>query len=576
MVAAAARLRTSARLAVLVLVLLLPGVGAVWAYATTVGGQIAFTAAEQSGVRVLRPTLAAMVDAVAGRAVDVAALEAAAQAEPDLDLGAQLDAVRSAVGAAGSTTPAGRILVASALGDLATQVGDTSNLILDPDLDSFYVMDALVVQVPRLLLAAAQAATPAEAVGDDLVAAQPVRAGTVSGAARALEADVATATKATADSALAGRLAGLSALAQTADRFAVQVTGDLTRRTGIDPAAVADAADHGPAADGLDALLETRVGGLAGNRTRGLVATFVGLTVALWFAGGVWWRTRSDVSRALRAVTAMADGDRSEHPLPSGRDELGDLGRAVATTRRRLAEQAGELAAAQRDREDDLRRRMEGRAAAEREVHDRAQAIIDDTADSVTNELREVVAQIAAVRAGAATIDDRVASTDAVTRDVVRCASEAEQVVSSLGESLREVGRMADLIAGVAEQTKLLALNATIEAARAGSAGRGFSVVAGEVKDLAATTGRSTVEITATVSRLREQAELMACSISRMGVGIGSVDEATAVLSSVAADQREVVGRLDASISGAIDRVGSMSHQGARPEPQSPTPAGAA
>jgi len=411
--------------------------------------------------------------------VDVRALEAVAGAGPDLDLGTRLDAVRAAVAGAGSTTPAGRVAVTSALGDLVTQVGNTSKLILDPDLDSFYVMDALVVQVPRLLLASAQAAAPDEAAGsDDLVAAQAVRAGAVSAAARGLRGDVGTATTSTSDRALAARLAGLTALADTADTLAARVTDDLTRRTGIDPAPVAEAAvdAYGPAADGLDALLEARVGGLAANRAEGLVLTVAGLLLALWFAAGVWWRTRADVSRALRAVTAMADGDRTRHPLPSGRDELGDLGRAVATTRVRLAEQADQLVAAQRTREEELRTRMEGQAAAERQVRDRAQDFIDETADSVTNELREVVAQVAAVRAGAAT------------------------------------------------------------------------------------TGRSTVEITATVSRLREQAELMARSIGEMGAGIGSVDEATAVLSSVAADQHEVVGRLDASISGAIDRVESMSN----------------
>jgi hypothetical protein len=138
-------------------------------------------------------------------------------------------------------------------------------------------------------------------------------------------------------------------------------------------------------------------------------------------------------------------------------------------------------------------------------------------------------------------------------------ASLAQQVVGDLGESLREVGRMADLIAGVADQTRLLALNATIEAARAGQAGRGFSVVANEVKELAATTGRSTVEITATVARLREEADQMAHAIRTMGDGVGSVDEATAVLATVAAAQRDVVQRLDATIGAAIERVDSMS-----------------
>ena len=56
-VAVSSRLRTSARLAVLVLVLVVPGLGATWAYSSVIGGQVAFSAAEESGVRVLRPTL---------------------------------------------------------------------------------------------------------------------------------------------------------------------------------------------------------------------------------------------------------------------------------------------------------------------------------------------------------------------------------------------------------------------------------------------------------------------------------------------------------------------------------------
>ena len=560
-VAASSRLRTSARLAVLVLVLLVPGLGAAWAYSATVGGQVAFTTAEQSGLRVLRPALVTLADAVGGRPADLGALEAAAAAEPDLDLDAALAAVRTAAAAPDAATPAGRAALASALADLATQVGNTSNLILDPDLDSFYVMDALVVQIPKALVAAAAVAAPGDVHGQELVAAQAVRAGTVSGAAAALRGDAKTAVDSTGDPALEGRLGGLAALAAAADAVAGAVTADLASTVRVDPAPVADAARTaaGPAADGLDALLTARADGLRSDRDLTLGLTVTGLLVAAWFAAGVWWRTSSDVTRALRAVTALAEGDRTEHPLPAGRDELGDLGRAVATTRSRLAEQADELALAQAEREQELRRRMETQTAAERQVRERAQSVIDETAATVSADLREVVEQVAAVREGAATIDDRVASTDAVTRDVVARAGLAQQVVGDLGESLREVGRMADLIAGVADQTRLLALNATIEAARAGHAGRGFSVVANEVKELAATTGRSTVEITATVARLREEAEQMARAIREMGDGVGGVDEATAVLATVAAAQRDVVGRLDTTISAAIERVDSMS-----------------
>ncbi|MBK8074914.1 MAG: PilZ domain-containing protein [Kineosporiaceae bacterium] len=555
----AGRLRTSLRLVVLVLVLLVPGVGATAAYSSAMGGQVAFTTKERAGVDVLRPALIAMADAASGEGtVDLTALQTAVAAHPELVPEAKLADVRTA--AAAANTPAGRQGLVTALVALVTEVGNTSNLILDPDLDSFYVMDALVVQTPKVLQALADAAAPAEDTGSDArIAAQAVRAGTLSAGGGSLISDVETALAHTVDAELPARATATTHLGTAATDAASQITADLSRGV-IAPAAVAQAARAaiGPACDALAALLDTRAASLSAKRTLTLSLTVAGLVVAAWFAGGVWWRTTSDVGAALRAVTAIADDDRTDHPLPTGRDELGDLGRSVSITRVRLADQAAELAASQQAREEELRLRLESQAAAEREVRDRAQTIIDQTADGVGQELQSVIEQVDAVRGAAQTIDSRVGATDAVTRHVVERAAEARLIVGSLGESLGEVTRMAEVIAGVAEQTRLLALNATIEAARAGTAGRGFTVVANEVKSLADTTGRSTVEITATVSRLREQAEQMARSIGQIGDGIGSVDEATAVLSSVAAEQHAVVDRLDASLSEAITRVESM------------------
>lgn len=163
------------------------------------------------------------------------------------------------------------------------------------------------------------------------------------------------------------------------------------------------------------------------------------------------------------------------------------------------------------------------------------------------------------VRDAARTIEDRVETTDAVTRQVVQESEDANRLVRQLQGSLDEVGHMASLIASVADQTKLLALNATIEAARAGDAGLGFGVVASEVKDLATATARSSGQITATISALQQHSDAVAEALGRMERGITGIDDATGVLRDVAAAQFAVVASLDEQMTATIDRIGSMS-----------------
>jgi methyl-accepting chemotaxis protein len=558
--AAVDRLRTSARLAALVALLLVPGIVATWAFAGVIGGQVDFASSERSGVEVVRPALAVMSAAVAGKKVDLTELQSAVDANPDLNAGDPMRAVTAAAG--GADTAAGRAALAAALAALVSAVGDSSKLILDPDLDSFYVMDAHIVQIPKALVAAAQAGAPITATDPGKrTADQAVLAGTLAGAAAALRNDVATAVKNTADGSLAGRLESIGALATAADLLAGRLTTDLAHPRPVDPAAagVAGAALVDPAAAALDRLLVARSGHLTSQRAVTLAVTLAGLLLACWLALATWWRNRHDVQQALTAVTAIAAGDLDPKPVPALRDEIGDIGRALAVARETLAATGAELTQSQRRRADQLKASFDQQRNAEAEVRRRAQTIVDQTAAMVTGDLNAMVDQVDSVQTAAGTIDERVTAADSAIRNVVTLAQQADQVAATLNASLRDVAGMAAMIAGVADQTKLLALNARIEAARAGEAGHGFTVVASEVKELAVTTARSTDRIAATISSLENDVAAMVMAITGMTEGIGQVDSMTGVLRSVASGQHDLVAALHASVGEAMDRMRTMA-----------------
>jgi chromosome segregation ATPase len=245
---------------------------------------------------------------------------------------------------------------------------------------------------------------------------------------------------------------------------------------------------------------------------------------------------------------------------------MGDIGSAVATARDRLAAQERQLADARRARERQVHATFTRQREAEGRLRERARKLIDDSAGVIANELGLVADQVEEVRVAAATIDERVSQANQATNTVVGQARAAEPVIAALEASLRQVAGMAEVIAGIAGQTRLLALNATIEAARAGRSGLGFAVVAGEVKDLATNVAQSTEQITATIGSLERDAAEMAAAIAAMVAGIGDIDTTAAVLRTVAAEQREVVGRLDDRLTGTVGRIRGLSELAARLE----------
>jgi methyl-accepting chemotaxis protein len=254
---------------------------------------------------------------------------------------------------------------------------------------------------------------------------------------------------------------------------------------------------------------------------------------------------------AALVVGAVAGWRRRDGEIGTLRDEL-DAARAAAGD----AGDAAQRVAAERERQ--LTAAFTEQHEVQRTARSQAQTVVRDTTAAVVEQLGGLVDQVGAVREAAAVIDRQVATADEVTRAVLDRAAEADRVTRELAETLRRIREVAGLIASVAAQTNLLALNASIEAARAGDAGRGFNVVAGEVKELAATSGRSSADISATIDGLEEGARAVAEALLAMSDDVGHINEATIDLRSVAADQRRSVDELDRRTAAVTARLEQM------------------
>jgi methyl-accepting chemotaxis protein len=562
MVAVARRLRLAARLVALAAVLLIPTGLLGQAFLSATNGQMGFAQREREGVAVLKPALTALAAGVAGEQVDLSALTTAIRTRPDLGLDKELADVTTAK--ASATTPAGTASWASAMADLITAAGNKSNLILDPDLDSFYVMDSLVVQLPSALVSAAQAAVgPRKSGVAANVADQAVLAGGVARAATAMTSDVDTAVQNTAMTDLKSRLTPLTQAASAATTLQQTLSSTLARPAAADPQPLARAA--GGAVDSatatLDVLLQARIGHLSGQQRQILTVTAASLLLALWFAAAVMQLTRRDATRSVAAVDALAGGDLRAQELPLGHDEFGDIGRALsraATTLRDTVSAIGEHAVTLSAASDQLASTSTSIAAAAEQTTSQAGTVTEAThavhanVDSLSAASTEFGASIGEIAQNAAEAA-RIAST------ATELADQTTHTVEQLGRSSAEITDVIQLIRAVAEQTNLLALNATIEAARAGEAGRGFAVVATEVKDLAQQTESATADITNRITKIQSESAASTAAISEIGTVIAQISEFQTSIAGAVEEQNATAGEISQRVAEAASSSASIT-----------------
>jgi methyl-accepting chemotaxis protein len=138
-------------------------------------------------------------------------------------------------------------------------------------------------------------------------------------------------------------------------------------------------------------------------------------------------------------------------------------------------------------------------------------------------------------------------------QQIAQLVTQTSSEIDQLTQHSNAIGNIVDVIHSIAEQTNLLALNAAIEAARAGEQGRGFAVVADEVRELATRTTRSTAEIVVLVSTIQSG---MRKASSSMNTGRERVLQGQQLIDSAGASMNDVKAVLDAS----LNAVSQISH----------------